>query len=51
MVHKINLKIVDAQLLEIQGGGGSLGFWPNSFKGIVGVVRKSRVRPLFLFLM
>jgi hypothetical protein len=30
------------------GGGGSLGFWPNSFKGVLGFVRKSG-GPLFSF--
>ena len=35
-------KVIDAQQLEIQGGGGSMGFWPNSFQGVLGVVRKSR---------
>jgi len=33
-------KTIDPQKLEIQGGG-CLGFWSNSFKGLLGVVRRS----------
>jgi hypothetical protein len=25
---------IDAQKMEIQGEGGSLGFWPNSLEGV-----------------
>ena len=37
-------KVIDAQQLDIQG------FWPNSFQGVLGVVRKSRGVHLFAFL-
>ncbi len=39
---KHNLRDIDAQQLEIQGGGGSWGFGQIIFGGVFGVVRKSR---------
>jgi hypothetical protein len=42
------VKCKDEQYLEIQDM--SLGFWPNSFDGgVLGVVRKSRGAPFFVF--
>ena len=32
-------------------GGGSFGCWPNSSKGVLGVVRKSRGPPFFRVFM
>jgi hypothetical protein len=44
-IKKLKIKVTDKthKFIEVgNSGGGSLEFWPTSFEGILGVVRKSR---------